>query len=304
MNDSRASASGPALIATRPHSPSRVIRSLRTARRHGMLTLGTIIVACFLLIGLFGPMLVPASGYAISRDRLVAPGWSHPFGTDHLGRDGLAMFVQGARISILVGVVATVVSLVVGVLVGAFAGYVGGSIDNLLMRFTEMAMVIPRFFLAIIVVSFLGRSIVWVIVVIGGLGWMVIAQITRVQFLSLRSREFVEANRAHGARTSRIIFRTILPNALPPVLTYTTLQVAVAMLLEAYLSFLGMGDPGLGSWGLQLRFAQDHLTAWWMAIFPGVGLLLIVLGTNLLGEGINEVSDPMRLFRRLSLPPG
>jgi peptide/nickel transport system permease protein len=165
-------------------------------------------------------------------------------------------------------------------------------------------MVIPRFFLAIIIVSFLGRSIVWVIVVIGGLGWMVIALITRVQFLSLRSREFVEASRAHGASGSRIIFRTILPNALPPVMTYTTLQVAVAMLLEAYLSFLGMGDPGLGSWGLQLRFAQDHLTAWWMAVFPGVGLLLVVLGTNLLGEGINEMSDPMRLFRRLTLPPG
>jgi peptide/nickel transport system permease protein len=269
-----------------------------------MLSFGAGVVVCFVAVALVGPLLTDPAGREISRERLVPPRWTHPFGTDHLGRDGLAMFVEGARVSILVGVVATIFSFVVGVLVGALAGYLGGWVDSVLMRFTEIAMVIPRFFLAVIVVSFLGRSIMWVILVIGGLGWMVIAQITRVQFLSLRSREFVEASRAHGARSSRIILRTILPNALPTVMTYTALQVAVAMLLEAYLSFLGMGDPGLGSWGLQLRFAQDHLTSWWMAVFPGVGLLLMVLGTNLLGEGINEISDPMRTARRLALPPG
>lgn len=283
--------------------PAALVRRLRRARRHAMLWLGAVIVAWFLAVALAGPLLLPSSAREISRERLVSPGWAHPFGTDHLGRDSLAMFVQGARVSILVGVVATAFSLIVGTLIGALAGYTGGWLDSFLMRFTEIAMVIPRFFLAVIVVSFLGRSILWVILVIGGLGWMVIAQITRVQFLSLKSREFVEASRAHGASARRIIFRTILPNAFPPVLTYTTLQVAVAMLLEAYLSFLGMGDPGLGSWGLQLRFAQEHLTAWWMAVFPGLGLLLVVLGTNLLGEGINELSDPMRSFRRLALPP-
>jgi len=271
-------------------------------RRHRMLVVGGGVVLCFLALALFGPLLVDPDGREISRDRLAPPSAAHLFGTDHLGRDGVAMFIQGARVSILVGVVATLLSLLVGVLVGALAGYAGGWVDTVLMRFTEIAIVIPRFFLAVIVVSFLGRSLIWVILVIGGLGWMVIAQITRVQFLSLRSREFVEASRAQGARGSRIIFRTILPNAFPTVLTYTTLQVAVAMLLEAYLSFLGMGDPGLGSWGLQLRFAQDHLTAWWIAVFPGLGLLLVVLGSNLLGEGINEVVDPMR--RRITLPPG
>jgi peptide/nickel transport system permease protein len=291
-------AAGGALVAgwTRP----LVVR----ARRYGMLVFGASVVAAFLAVAVAGPLVVDPAGRDISRDRLVAPGWAHPFGTDHLGRDGLTMFVEGARVSILVGVVATVFSFVVGITIGAVAGYVGGWVDSLLMRFTEIAMVIPRFFLAVIVVSFLGRSILWVILVIGGLGWMVIAQITRVQFLSLRSREFVEASRAHGAGSSRIILRTILPNALPTVMTYTALQVAVAMLLEAYLSFLGMGDPGLGSWGLQLRFAQDHLTSWWMAVFPGLGLLLVVLGTNLLGEGINEIADPMRTSRRITLPPG
>ncbi|MBM4436524.1 MAG: ABC transporter permease [Actinobacteria bacterium] len=269
-----------------------------------MLSFGATVVAAFLAVALFGPFLTDPSGREISRHRLVPPGWAHPFGTDHLGRDGLAMFVEGARVSILVGVVATVFSFMVGVVMGAVAGYVGGWVDHVVMRFTEIAMVIPRFFLAVIVVSFLGRSLLWVILVIGGLGWMVIAQITRVQFLSLRTREFVEASRAHGARTSRIIVRTILPNALPTVMTYTALQVAVAMLLEAYLSFLGMGDPGFGSWGLQLRFAQDHLASWWMAVFPGLGLLLVVLGTNLLGEGLNELSDPMRTARRFTLPPG
>lgn len=267
-----------------------------------MLAIGGGIVFTFLTLAVLGPLLVSKEGREISRHRLVAPSVAHPFGTDHLGRDLFVMFVEGARVSILVGITATLVSFVIGVTVGAFAGYAGGWLDAGLMRTTEIAMVIPRFFLAIIVVSFVGRSLSWVIFVIGGLGWMVIAQITRIQFLSLKTREFVEASRASGARPSRTVVRTLLPNAFPPILTYTTLQVATAMLLEAYLSFLGMGDPRLVSWGIQLRFAQDHLAAWWMAVFPGLGLLLMVLGTNLLGEGISEVTDPNRSFRRLSLP--
>jgi peptide/nickel transport system permease protein len=267
-----------------------------------MLSLGGVIVFVFLALAIVGPFVVSNAGREISRHRLMAPSLAHPFGTDHLGRDLFVMFIDGARVSIMVGVTATLVSFVIGVAVGACAGYAGGWLDSGLMRSTEIAMVIPRFFLAIIVVSFVGRSLGWVIFVIGGLGWMVIAQITRIQFLSLKTREFVEASRASGARTSRTIMRTLLPNAFPPILTYTTLQVATAMLLEAYLSFLGMGDPSLVSWGIQLRFAQDHLAAWWMAVFPGLGLLLMVLGTNLLGEGISEVTDPNRSARSLSLP--
>lgn len=289
--------------ATRPLG-ARLLQSAVAARRRTMLSVGALIVAVFIAIAAVGPMVASPTGQEISRARLVSPGWEHPFGTDHLGRDGLTMFVHGARVSILVGLVATVMSFAIGIVVGACSGYFEGWVDSVLMRFTEIAMVIPRFFLAVIIVAFVGRSLLWVIIVIGGLGWMVIARITRVQFLSLKSREFVEASRASGSKTLRIVFRTILPNALQPILTYTTLQVATAMLLEAYLSFLGMGDPTLASWGLQLRFAQDHLTAWWMAIFPGVGLLLMVLGTNLLGEGFGEMADPTLAPRRLTLPPG
>ena len=265
---------------------------LGKASKNGMLGIGSLVVLVFLGLAIFGPMLASKSPHEISRERLLMPNWSHFFGTDYLGRDCLAMFIEGARISIFIGFVSTMLALIIGLIIGSIAGYFGGIIDSLLMRFTEIVMVIPRFFLALVIMSFLGRSMNLVILVIGGLGWMVIARITRAEFLSLKTRDFVEASRSCGASSKYIIFKTILPNAMPPILVYATLQVSFSMLLEAYLSFLGLGDPSKFSWGLQLRFAQDYLSSWWIAFFPGLGLLFVVLGVNLLGEGIREILDP------------
>ena len=260
-----------------------------------MVAFGGVVVTLFVLVALLGPHLPGVDGIRISRDRLQAPMLgSYLLGTDHLGRNGVALFIEGTQLALIIGLASAFVSFLIGVVIGTMAGYFGGWVDTLLMRFTEIIMMIPIFFLAIVIVSIAGRSIWIVVLVLGGLSWPVIARITRAEFLSLKRQDFVEGARALGARAGRIMFLTMLPNALPPVLVNTMLQVARAMLLEAYLSFLGLGDPTRFSWGLQLRFAQEHLTAWWMAVFPGLGLLLVVLGLNVLGEGMSTLMDPLR----------
>ena len=251
------------------------------------------IVGALALAAVLAPALAPVPPGALSDTAVGVPGRAHLLGTDDLGRDMLSRLVYGARVSLMVGVLAASISAVIGVIVGSLAGYYGGTIDNLLMRLAELFQVVPRFFLALVVVALFGPSLFNIIFVIAILSWPPVGRLARAEFLSLREREFVEAARALGAGHASIIFRQILPNAAPPLVVITTLEIATAILLEAGLSFLGLGDPAVPSWGYMLNGAQKFLrTAWWMALFPGLGIFVTVLGFNLVGDGLNNALNP------------
>ncbi|MFO7812733.1 MAG: ABC transporter permease [Pelovirga sp.] len=225
---------------------------------------------------------------------LQPPSWEHPLGTDDLGREVLVRMLYGARISLLVGFVAVGISTLIGILCGALAGYYGGWVDAVVMRFVDIMLCFPTFFLILAVIAFLEPSIWNIMIVIGLTSWMGIARLVRAEFLSLRQRDFVLAAQVLGASDARLIFRHILPNALSPVLVSATLGVAGAILTESALSFLGIGvQPPTPSWGNMLIIGKQTLgSAWWLSVFPGIAILITVLGYNLLGEGIRDALDP------------
>ena len=227
-------------------------------------------------------------------ESLLSPSWTHPLGTDDLGRDVLVRMLYGARISLLVGFVAVGISCLIGIVFGALAGYYGGWIDSLIMRFVDIMLCFPTFFLILAVIAFLDPSIWNIMIVIGLTSWMGVARLIRAEFLSLRQRDFVLAAQALGASDARLIFRHILPNAMSPVLVSATLGVAGAILTESALSFLGIGvQPPTPSWGNMLIVGKQTLgSAWWLSVFPGLAILITVLGYNLLGEGIRDALDP------------
>jgi peptide/nickel transport system permease protein len=225
---------------------------------------------------------------------LRPPSSAHLLGTDDLGRDVLARMAHGARISLSVGFVAVGIAIAIGLVVGLLAGYYGGWADAVLMRFVDMMLCFPTFFLILTVIAFLEPSIWNIMVVIGLTGWMGVARLVRAETLSLKERDFVAAARAQGAGTGRIVFRHILPNTLAPILVAATLGVAGAILTESALSFLGIGvQPPTPSWGNILTAGKDNIEfAWWLSLFPGLAILVTVLGYNLLGEGIRDAADP------------
>ncbi|TLM64497.1 MAG: ABC transporter permease [Deltaproteobacteria bacterium] len=266
----------------------------RRLRRNRMAMVGAAIVLVMFVLAMAAPLLGRDPGAIDIARRLQGPGWSCLLGTDDLGRDVLSRILYGARISLLVGFVAVGIATVIGVILGALAGYYGGWIDALLMRFVDIMLCFPTFFLILAVIAFLDPSIWNIMIIIGLTGWMGVARLVRAEFLSLRERDFVQAARAIGASDGRIIFRHILPNALSPVLVSATLGVAGAILTESALSFLGIGvQPPTPSWGNMLITGKQTLgTAWWMSVFPGLAILITVLGYNLLGEGIRDALDP------------
>ena len=232
--------------------------------------------------------------------KLRAPSPQHVLGTDQLGRDVLSRMLYGSRISLSVGFVAVAISILIGILVGALAGYYGGWADSLLMRFVDIMICFPSFFLILTVVALLGPSLVKVMFVIGITSWMGTSRFVRAEFLSLRERDFVQAAKALGVKDLRIIYRHILPNALAPVFVTATLDVATAILVEAGLSFLGFGaQPPAPSWGNILTEGRTYIfDAWWLTIFPGFAILITVLSFNLLGEGLRDALDPRLRGRR------
>jgi len=262
--------------------------------------LGLAILLAVVLMAIFAPLLYPQDPWRMVQRPFQAPlavegFW---FGTDTLGRDIGAGVVYGARVSLLVGIVSTVVALAVGVILGALAGYYGGWPDDALMRFTEFFQTIPSFALAIVLVAILQPSTESVIVAIGVVSWPPVARLVRGEFLSLRSREFVQAARVVGQSNAQIIFGQVLPNTLSPIIVMASLMVATAILLESSLSFLGLGDPNTMSWGYMIGAARTVIRqAWWMSVFPGVAILLTVLALNLVGEGLNDALNP-RLARK------
>lgn len=260
---------------------------------------GLTIVLLLIAGAVAAPLLGASDPLQTSPAAFRPPGTQWLLGTDNLGRDLWSGVVYGARVSLVVGVLAALLSAIVGIAIGTVAGFAGGRVDAWLMRGAELFQTIPQFFLALIVVALIGRGLEKIIVVLGLLGWPLTARLIRAEFLSLKEREFVEAAHALGMSASRIAVRVILPNALPPAVVATSLGVAEAILLEAGLSFFGLGDPNLVSWGLMLQNAQGYLRrAWWMAVFPGVAIFLAVFGFNLLGDGLNDAMNP-RLRRRL-----
>jgi len=255
---------------------------------------GLFIVAVLFIAAAFAPWLAPFDPQVIDTwNILQPPTWAHPFGTDSLGRDCLSRMIYGARISLLVGIVAVGIATLVGSILGALAGFYCGWIDLLLMRFVDVMLCFPTIFLIMAVIAFLEPSIWNIMVVIGLTGWMGVARLVRAEFLSLKTRDFVLAARIIGASDLRIIFSHILPNAAAPVLVSATLGIGSAILVESALSFLGIGvQPPTPSWGNMLTEGKDNLEiAWWLSFFPGMAILITVLGYNLLGEGLRDALD-------------
>lgn len=232
--------------------------------------------------------------------KLKPPSFQHLLGTDQLGRDVFSRMLHGSRISLSVGFVAVAISIFIGILVGAVAGYYGRWVDSILMRFVDIMLCFPTFFLILTVVALLGPSIFNIMLVIGVTSWMGTSRFVRAEFLSLRERDFVQAARALGMEDRRIIFRHILPNSLAPVFVTATLDVATAVLVEAGLSFLGFGvQPPAPSWGNILTEGRTYIfDAWWLTVFPGLAILMTVLSFNLLGEGLRDTLDPRLRGRR------
>jgi peptide/nickel transport system permease protein len=294
-----------------PLTPAQV--ALRRFRRHKMALVGVgLLVAIFLYVTLGALLLSEADANRTDLSiKLSPPSFEHPFGTDLTGRDILARTVYGGQISIIIGVLAVIVSVVVGVLVGAVAGFYGGVVDSILMRLTEAVFNMPQLFLLIILAKMLGDkvpplnllgrsfsgSVVVIICVIGLTSWMYLARIVRANFLSLKEQEFVTAARCIGARNTSLIFTHILPNTIAPITVAATLGVASAIINEAYVSFLGVGvQPPTATWGNMLDQAYHHLdTEPWMWFFPGMLILLIVLGINFVGDGLRDALDPRAL---------
>ncbi len=260
-----------------------------------MIRVGLAIVFVAMLAAAVGPVLSPyePASQALSR-RLEGPSISHPFGLDELGRDILSRLLSGARISLLVGLTVVSVSSIVGMLLGSIAGYFGGVIDDVISRAVDVLMAFPGILLAIALVAVLGPSLTNVVIALSVIGWVGYARLVRSQALRAREFEFVQAARALGAGSPRIVLRHVLPTALPAVVVQATLGMAGAIIAEAALSFLGLGvQPPTPSWGTMLDAGRSHLfDAPHLTIFPGLAIATLVLGFNFLGDGLRDRVDP------------
>jgi peptide/nickel transport system permease protein len=260
-----------------------------------LLFAGGVIVSSVVLSALLAPWIAPYDPAMINvHNILLPPSWAHWFGTDTLGRDVLSRMLYGARVSLAVGFVAVGISLLIGICLGAIAGHYGGKIDTLLMRITDMVLCFPTFFLILAVIAFLEPSIWNIMIVIGLTSWMGVTRLVRAEFLSLRKREFIMAAESLGVSSFQMIWRYMLPNAMGPILISAVLGIAGAVLVESGLSFLGLGvQPPDPSWGNMLTEGKDNIQiAWWLSLYPGLAILITVLGYNLLGEGLRDRYDP------------
>ena len=272
-----------------------IAQPLQHLKRNWLAFLGGLLVLGVFVLAIFAPWLSPYDPAAIDiKNILVGPSFSHPFGTDELGRDVLSRMIWGSRVSLEVGFVAIGIATIIGIIVGSLAGFYGGYVDSAFMRFVDIMLSIPTIFLVLAVIAILEPSIINIMIVIGLTSWMEPARLVRAEFISLKEREFVTAAHALGARDHRIIFKHILPNGLSPILVSATMGVGGAVLIESALSFLGLGvQPPTPSWGSLLSSGKDNIEiAWWLSAFPGLAILVTVLGYNLLGEGIRDALDP------------
>jgi peptide/nickel transport system permease protein len=272
----------------------------RHFRRNRLAMAGLLVMILLYVATLVTPLIAPYDPAAqgdIVLNRYLSPSLAHLMGTDKFGRDIFSRVLYGARISLTIGIISVAISVVLGTTVGAVAGYFGRWTDTVLMRFTDMMLAFPRLVLLIVVIALFngaGNPIWLVVIVLGLTGWMSVARIVRGEVLSLREREFVQAARVLGLSDARIILRHIIPNTLAPVIVYTTLGIGNTILVEAALSFLGLGvQPPTASWGNMISDGREALiTAWWIATFPGLAIVLTVTAFNLLGDGLRDAMDP------------
>jgi len=265
--------------------------------KNKLMLFGVAVVGLLGLAAIFAPFIAPYDPAKIDiPSALLAPSSQHIFGTDYLGRDVFSRMAYGARISLSIGFIAVGIAILIGIIVGSIAGYYGGGIDAAFMRFVDIMLCFPSFFLILAVVAVLEPSIMNIMIIIGITSWMGVARLIRAEVLSLKEREFILAVRALGSSDLRIIIYHLIPNAIAPVLVSAVLGVASAVLVESSLSFLGLGvQPPLPSWGNILMEGKSSLGAcWWLTLFPGLAILITVLGYNLLGEGLREYFNPRR----------
>ena len=262
--------------------PSSLAKIWRKHFRNKAGVLGLILLLLVLVTAVFGPLLYPINPFELLGRKFTPPGEKFFLGTDYLGRDVLAGIIQGSRTSLLVGIMAAGMMMTIGISFGALAGFYGGLMDEALMRLTEFFQVLPSFILAMVVVTLFKPTLWTIILAISISTWTGTARILRAEFLSIRERDFVTASRALGSKSRRIIFREILPNALPPMIVNASLMVGVAILFEAGLSFLGLSDPNIMSWGYMIGSSRTYLRqAWWTVTFPGLAIFVTVLSLSL-----------------------
>ncbi len=274
-------------------SPTR--EGWRVFKRNKAARLGLFLLGIILLVMSIGPSL-----YGVAPFDITAGPFTPPFeqsaawlGSDYLGRDILAGMLVGGRATILVGLTAALITVIIGVSIGSLAGFFGGFIDEILMRITEFFQVLPALLFAMVLVALFTPSLTVVAIAIGSVSWPGTARLARAEFLRLRDLEYVSAARTMGAGPMRLIFREILPNALPPLIVSATLIVGTAILFEAGLSFLGLSDPNTMSWGLMIGANRNYiLDAWWAVTFPGMAIFLTVLAVSLVGDGLNDAFNP------------
>lgn len=264
-------------------------------KKNPLSVIGLAIILSLAAIAMLAPVISPHEPTKIDVYNVLSPpSTGHPFGTDELGRDLLSRMIWGSRASLKVGFIAVGIAITIGTILGALAGYYGGKIDAVLMRFVDIMLAFPTFFLILAVIAIVEPSISTIMIIIGLTGWMDVARLVRAEFLTLKERDFISAARAIGAGDTRLIFRHITPNALSPVFVAATFGIAGAILIESGLSFLGLGvQPPEPSWGNILTSGKDNITvAWWLSLFPGLAILITVLSYNLVGEGLRDALDP------------
>jgi peptide/nickel transport system permease protein len=287
--------------APRPPREREWVTLLRRLVRRRTALFGAAVVVAVMLAAALAPLVSPFD--PLEQDigqRLKEPGWQdaqgrvHALGTDHLGRDILSRIVFGSRIALVVGLAAVVISGVLGMVIGLVAGYFGGRVDDILMRLADIQLAFPFILLAIAVIGVLGPSLRNIIIVIGVSSWVVYARVVRGEVLSIREREYVQAAIALGSQHGRVLWQHVLPNTFTPWLVVATLDMARVIVIESALSFLGLGvQPPTPTWGGMLADGRVYLsTAWWLATFPGLAILITVLGINLFGDGLRDTLDP------------
>lgn len=274
---------------------SLLVDTFRMFRRNRLAVTGTLVIVGVLVLAAFGPSLTPYEYDAMSAaERFSPPTWQHPMGTDQFGRDIATRVIYGARISVYVGATSVAISLFIGSVLGLISGYIGGRTDEIIMRSMDVILAFPAILLALVLLATLGTSLINVIIAIAVVRVPGFARVARASALSIREMEYIQAARAIAARNIRIIFRHILPNALAPLIVLATISLAIAILTEATLSFLGLGtQPPTPSWGRMLNEARGQMQrAPWMAFFPGFAIAITVFSLNVFGDGLRDALDP------------
>lgn len=276
----------------------KIKNALKLIKDNPQLKVGIVMLILLLAVAILSGVLAPYDPYFMSDEMTEGPSALHKLGTDHLGRDVLSMIIYGTKVSLAIGFVSAMIAGIIGTLLGGIAGYVGGICDTLVGEFINVFMMMPSFFLVLIVIALFGSGMMKVMIVIGLTSWVGNAKLMRAQALSLRDRTFIKSAEAVGESKFKILFKHIIPNGIFPIIANTTMGVASAILTESSLAFLGLGDPNVISWGQIIQNGKGYLVSgWWVSLFAGLAIIYTVITFYLIGDGLNRVLSPK--LRRL-----